>query len=499
MTSRLAIACLLITVMTGCTVGPTYRGAPIAAPRAAAASRFLRAGDAPVAASPPTARWWLALGDPMLDTLEDKALGAFPNLDAARARLRQARASLREQKANLLPKGSASGLYAHARFPGLNLESQSSETSGQDSGGGGSSSIDLYNLGFDASWEVDLFGGRRRAVEAARATAEGAEADLADVLVSLTAEVAQAYANIRDRQHRIALNDRSVVLQARMLALTNQRYERGTASRLDVERLSQQLDVTRADATPLNAEHDAYLDELATLTGDEPGALDSAMATPGPLPLPPAQIAIGDPAGMLRRRPDIRAAERTLAADTAKIGQADAARFPSLSFMGIVGIGGTSPSDLTKLDDFTALLAPQLNWSFLDFGRNLAKVHQAEGVRDEAEAKYRSTVLAALRDAEDTLSRFRYRRITVATLARAKDSADATATLSHQRYVAGTTTMIDWLDAQRRQIAAEQDLSTAEVALTGDFVAIEKALGLGWSEDAGTPGRSVLPLPVKRY
>ena len=485
---RPAVACLA-TLVAGCTVGPTYRGAPIAAPRAAAAESFLRVGDAPVVASPPAARWWLALGDTMLDVLEDKALRANPDLAAARARLRQARASLREQKANLLPKGSASGLYAHARFPGLNLESQSSEASGQDSGGGGSSSIDLYNLGFDASWEVDLFGGQRRAIEAAHATAEGAQADLADAQVSLTAEVAQAYANVRDRQHRIALDDRSVAMQMQMLALTKQRYDLGTASRLDVERLSQQLDDTRADATPLNAERDAYLDELATLTGAEPGALDSAMATPGPLPLPPAQIAVGDPAGLLRRRPDIRAAERTLAADTAKSGQAEAARFPSLSFMGIVGIGGTNPSDLTKLDDFTALLAPQLSWSFLDFGRNLAKVHQAEGMRDEAEAKYRSTIIAALRDAEDSLSRFRYRRVTVATLARAKVSADTTVSLSRQRYLAGTTTMIDWLDAQRRQIAAEQDLSTAEAALTGDFVAIEKALGLGWSEDTGAANR----------
>jgi NodT family efflux transporter outer membrane factor (OMF) lipoprotein len=405
-------------------VGPNYSGPPVAAPGAVKAPAFVRAGDAPLIASPPVARWWEALGDATLSTLEDRALAANPSLSAAEAKLRQSRASLREQKANLLPKGSASALYAHARFPGLNLESQS------DSGEGGASSLDLYNLGFDASWEVDLFGGQHRAIEAARATAEGAQADLADAQVSLTAEVAQTYVNVRDRQHRIALNRQSIAMQEQMLALTRQRFERGTASRLDVERLSQQLDSTRADVTPLNAELDAYLDELATLTGGEPGTLDALMTAPAPLPLPPAQVAIGDPASLLQRRPDIRSAERTLAADTAKIGQAQAARFPSLSFMGIVGIGGTRPSDLTKLDDFTALIAPQLSWSFLDFGRNAAKVKQAEGVRDEAEAKYRSAVLAALRDAEDSLSQFRNRRGTVATLARAKASADTAAELS---------------------------------------------------------------------
>ena len=475
--NRLPFALSLAGLLAGCTVGPNYSGPPVAAPRAAASPTFARAGDAPVLDQPPVARWWEALGDPTLSAIEARALAANPDLAAAQARIRQARADLRQQKANLLPNGSATALYAHARFPGLNLEQ--SGDNGQ--GGNGASNIDLYNVGFDATWEVDLFGGQHRAVEAARATAQKAEADLADAQVSLTAEVAQAYVNVRDRQTRIALNQRSIAMQAQMLTLTEQRYQRGTASRLDVERLRNQLESTHADVTPLSAELEAYLDELATLTGDEPGALDTTLAGAHALPLPPAQVAIGDPAALLQRRPDIRAAERTLAADTAKIGQAQAARFPKLSFMGIVGIGGTGASDLTKLDDFTALIAPQLSWNFLDFGRNAAKLHQAEAVRDEAQAQYRSAVLAALRDAEDSLSRFRYRRITVAALARGKAAADEAATLSRQRYAAGTTTLIDLLDTERRQINAEQDLSVAEAGLTGDFVAIQKALGLGWN------------------
>ena len=487
-TIRSALALVLPALLAGCTVGPNYSGPPAAAPKAAKAPAFVRAGDAPVTATPPVARWWEPLGDPTLTALEERALAANPDLAAAEAKLRQARASLREQKANLLPKGSGSAVYAHARFPGLNLESSSDGNGSSDSGGGGASDVNLYNLGFDASWEIDIFGGQRRAVEAARATAEGAEANLADAQVSLTAEIAQAYVNVRDRQRRIALNNQSIAMQQQMLALTRQRFQQGTASRLDVERLSQQLDSTRADVTPLKAELDAYLDELATLTGDEPGTLDATMATPAPLPLPPAQVAIGDPASLLQRRPDIRAAERTLAADTAKIGQAKAAQFPSLSFMGFIGLGGTSPADLTKLDDFTALMAPQLSWNFLDFGRNAAKVKQAEGVRDEAEAKYRSAVLAALRDAEDSLSQFRNRRGTVATLARAKASADETVTLSKQRYAAGTLTLIDLLDAERQQLEAEQNLSIAEAGLTGDFVTIQKALGLGWG--SATPPRA---------
>ncbi|MDB5736751.1 MAG: outer membrane protein [Sphingomonas bacterium] len=476
----IALSALLASAMllAGCTVGPNYAGPP--ASPASKAAVFARAGDAPVTPTPPLARWWEALGDPTLNALVTSALAANPDVAVVEARLRQARASLRLARANQAPTISPTAIYAHAHLPGINLGNSDSSDSSSNSSNG-SSDLNFYNLGFDASWEVDLFGGQRRTVQAARASAEAAQANVADAQVSLSAEVVAAYVNLRDRQRRIALGNRSVAMQEQMFALASQRYDRGAASKLDVARLRQQLDSTRADITPLSAELDAYLDELATLTGEAPGALDPTLAVAQPVPLPPATVAIGDPAALLQRRPDIRAAERTLAADTAKVGVAEAARFPKLSFMGIVGVGGTSPSDLTNLDDFAALVAPQLSWSFLDFGRNKARVVQAEGVRDEADAQYRAAVLAALRDAEDSLSRFRYRRVTVATLARAKASADEAVTLSAQRYRAGTITLIDLLDAQRQQIAAEQNLSVAEAGLTGDFVAIQKALGLGWS------------------
>jgi len=467
-------------LLAGCTVGPDYHGPPPLPPQGAEADHFVRQGDMPSATGAPISRWWEALGDPTLDALVARAITANPNVAIMEARLRQARASLRLERANLAPSGSASALYAHAHFPGINL----GESGGDSSGGGTVTDLNLYNIGFDASWEVDLFGGQRRTVEAARANVQAAQANLADAQVSLSAEIAQAYVNLRDRQRRIALNTRSVAMQEQMLALSRQRYDRGTASRLDIRRLENQLESTRADVIPLRAEFEAYLDELATLTGDAPGTLDASLTPERPLPLPPARIAIGDPAALLQRRPDIRAAERSLAAATAKIGTAEAARFPRLSFMGIIGIGGTKPGDLTNLDDFTALAAPQLSWSFLDFGRNAARVRQAKGARDEAQAQYRATVLSALRDAEDSLSRFRYRRITVATLARAKAAADEAAALSEQRYRAGTATLIDQLDAERQQIAAAQSLSVAEAGLTSDFIAIHKALGLGWTTPA---------------
>lgn len=481
----------LAALLAGCTAGPNYAGPPDVAGPAAAAPGFARAGDIPLAPGEAPVRWWTALGDPVLDGLVDQALAANPNVAVAAARLRQSRAAFRLERANQAPNVNASAVYAHARIPGLDLGAASGE-GGEASGDGksadGATDINLYNLGFDASWEIDLFGGRRRTIEAARAQAAAAEADLADAQVSLAAEVAQNYVNLRDRQQRLALNIEAVAKQEQMLALSRQRYERGTASRLDVTRLQSQLDATRADVVPLRAELESYQDALATLTGQAPGALDPLLAPPRPLPLPPARVAVGDPAALLRRRPDIRAAERTLAAQTARIGTAEAARFPRISFMGLIGIGGTSLGDLTRLDDFAAIAAPQLSWTFLDFGRNRARVTQAEAARDEAEARYRGAVLAALQDADGALSRFRYRRAAVATLARSKAAADEALALSAQRYRAGTATLIDLLDAERQQIAAAQRLSIAQAGLTTDFVAIQKALGLGWAPATGADG-----------
>lgn len=474
---------LVPMALAACTVGPDYAGPPPLG-SAGVAGRFARGGILASAAAPAVGRWWTSLDDPTLNELEQRALASNPDLAVSESRLRQARASLRQQRASELPSVNVQATYAHADVPGINLGQSNSDGSGSTNSR--SNSFNLYNVGFDASWEADLFGGQRRTVQATRATVAAAAADVADAQVSLTADVAQAYINLRDRQQRIALSQASSAMQRRMLDLTRQRYDRGTASALDVERLRNQVESTDADRLPLSAELESYLDALAVLTGEQPGALDAMLTAAAPAPLPPAAVAVGDPAALLQRRPDIRAAERRLAADTARIGVAEAARFPRISFMGILGIGGSRPSDLADLGNISTIALPRLSWSLLDFGRNAARVEQARGVRDEAEARYRSVVLGALRDAEDALSRFGNRRATIASLARAKASADRAAALMVQRYRAGTATLIDTLDAERQRTAAEQNLSIATAALTNDYVALQKALGLGWQAPAAS-------------
>jgi NodT family efflux transporter outer membrane factor (OMF) lipoprotein len=426
--------------------------------------------------------WWTSLNDETLSELERRALAASPTITGARARLRQARASVRLDKAQQLPSAGAMAVLAHAELP--DVEIRADQVDG--SGAGGATrlelgSVDFFNLGFDASWEVDLFGGRRRTVEASVAAVQAAEANIADAQVQLTADVAQTYVNLRDRQTQLALRREAAQMQRQMLALTRQRFERGAASALDVERLQTQLDVAEAQIVPLEAEIEALKDALALLAGEQPGKLDQLLEASAAIPLVPAEVRVGDPAALLQRRPDIRAAERQLASRTARIGVAEASRFPRLSLFGLIGLGGTSLGSLGDLDRLSAIAMPQLQWQFLDFGRGAARVEQAQSMRDEAEAQYREVVLAALKDAEGALSRFGHRRRSLAALAQVRASAARAAALMQQRYQSGAATLIDALDAEHQRVSAEQNMANVTAALANDYVALHKALGLGWS------------------
>ncbi|MDF2604667.1 efflux transporter outer membrane subunit [Sphingomonas sp.] len=476
-----ALLCLLL--LGACTVGPDYKGPPAVGADAGARGQFVRGNEAAVPA-PGVARWWETLGDATLDRLVDDALANSPSIAAAEARIRQAQAQARQQRANQAPSISANGTYLRAQLPGIDLADDSGGSAG---GGSGSESngLDFYNLGLNASWEPDLVGGVRRGIEQSRAAVGQRYADLADAQVSLTAQVAQAYVNYRDAQERIALNARSSELQRQSLALMEQRLAAGTVSALQVERLKTDLESTEAQAIPLTAQADEYRDVLALLTGRTPGALDATLAAPVPVPLPPAKVAVGDPAALIASRPDIRAAERALAASTAAIGVNEAKRYPAIRFMGILGMGGTSPGDVLDPGNLTTLLAPQISWSFLDFGRTAAAVRQSEAQRDEAEANYRQTVLAALQDAETSLSRFAATRRQLARLASAEQSASRAAALNRQRVEAGTSTLIDQLDVERQRLSAAMAVAQAKAQLTNSFVAVNKALGLGWTPVAG--------------
>lgn len=475
--SALAVGCI-VSFLAACTVGPDYRGAPKVAPEASGSATFVRSHGEGIATTHATSEWWLALDDPQLNSLIAAAFAHNPDLRAAQARLRESRSQLQQQRAAEMPKLSADAAALRLREPDLSALSSADSSAGSS----GRGPISFYTAGFDASWEIDLFGGTRRAVEAASAQADAVNADLADAQVSLTAEVAQAYIGLRDQQQRLAISQRTAELQQQMLTLTEQRRAAGTAAEVDVERLTTQVENTRSTITPLASQVEISLDELAVLTGKTPGALDAELDTPRALPALPASVPVGDPATMLARRPDIRAAERRLASSNAQIGEHIADFFPKVTLYGDLSFSASDPGHLFRKQNATWLAAPYLSWNVFDFGRTLGAVHGAEASRDEAEANYEKAVLGALRDANDGLSRFGFQRTHLMTLQKVQASAERSAALTRQRYRAGTTSLVDLLDTQRVEFTAQQDVISGQAELLKDFVSLQKSLGLGWSQ-----------------
>ncbi|MBA4353262.1 MAG: RND transporter [Novosphingobium sp.] len=469
---RAAVAALVTALLSGCaTVGPDYAGAPDAAPVAAARAGYLRAPDA--SAQTPAARWWESLGDPVLNQLVADAMAGSQTLSAANARVAQSRSSLAASKTAVLPTVNTSFAAPYINVPG-NLVGD----------GGGRDEINAFNLGFDAAWEIDLFGGTRRKIEAAVARAEAAEAGAADARVTLSAEIARAYVGLRARQAMQTLQQRQVGIDHVLAGLARDRLNGGTASAQPVNAAEAQAFASEADLARTGAEIAVLMDQLAVLTGKEPGALDAVLVTPTPVPLPPADVAVGDPALMLRSRPDVRAAERQLAAANADVGVQVANKFPKISFLGILGLGGQNIGDVFDPGNIVGLALPQIKWSLFDGGRAERQVDVAKGAYVEAEAKYRQAVLGALQDAEGSLARFGAQRVAFARVMDAEQRARKTVQLQDQRLAAGTATRTDKLAADRQALQLAMAAATSRAELTTAFVAVEKALGLGWQAEA---------------
>jgi len=469
-------AMALAALLGGCVVGPNYSGPPKVAADAVSAPAFHRAGQA--SAEPPPSHWWTELGDPELDHLIEAAFAASPDVEIATARLRQSRATLKGDRANLFPTAGPNAVLLHTK--GL-----TSAFTGQQGGGAGGSdsTLNFYDANFDATWELDLFGGKRRAVQGDQARAEAARANLEDAEVSLAAEVAQDYVALRDLQTRLRLALSNVEVESRMLDLVRLQRAGGAASDLDVERLVTQLQATRAQDSPLEAQIADRLDRLAVLTGRAPGDLDAELNPPAPVPLPPEKVAVGDPAALLKRRPDVRAAERAIKQKTALIGQRTADLFPKVTLLGEVGYGSSQLSTLLSSNAFSYAAAPILQWSPFDFGRTRARIDEAKGERDEALGQYRKTVLGALRDAETALETYGRQRDELKSLDAVQASADRAARLTTLRAQGGTATILDELQAESSRVNAQSNASQARAQLTEDFISLQKSLGLGWAAE----------------
>lgn len=495
--SRRAGLLALPLLLAGCMLGPDHVR-PDVAGEATAQPRLPRAAQAGVVAAAPPSQWWRQLQDPLLDQLVDEALRNSPSLRAAQARVVASRALQRQRHAERLPSVGAVAGYADIDAPdslndsvrGLGERAaQVAEANGRPEEAAQlrqqfadvDLDTELYVVGFDASWELDLFGRRRRAAEQAAAEAGANAAALADAQVQLAAELAQAYLGYRSSRERIALAERNLHAADEALVLSRQRRARGADSDLQVERAQAQREQQQARLPPLQAQADEARDVLALMVGREPGALDARLAADAPLPSLPAAVAVDDAGALVRRRPDIRKAERELAASSAQIGQALSAYFPQVTLLGTIGAGAGSLSDIGS-DSAATIIAPFLRWSLFDFGRNKARVAQARAGNEARLAAYEGTVLAALQDANTALARFGAARRQLQASQRAEASALRAAGLMEQRRQAGAASQIDLLDVQRQQLDAQDGLAQARLQLLVRYVALQKSLGLGWEE-----------------
>lgn len=486
------VAAAVLLSLAGCALGPDYAGPPEAAPASLAAGALARAEDAGVghASQPLAATWWRALGDPLLDRLIEDALRGNPSLRAAQARLRASRALVDQRRAEMLPAVGASAGYSYLSPPNAveRRIDRALQSAANAAGAAQPGDVDLdaglYTVGFDASWEVDVFGRRSRAAEGAAARAQADEAALADAQVQLAAEVAQAYAALVSDRQRLAIAQDSLAKAQSMLALTRQRRARGAATELEVERLELQRRQQESGLPLLRAQAAIAQDQIALLAGREPGSLDAELALARALPQVPARVEADDAGSLIRRRPDVRQAERQLAAASAQIGEALSGYFPQVRLLGIIGLGADSPGGLTS-DSAAFLVSPMLSWSLLDFGRVRARVDQARAGHEAQLAQYEAAVLGALQDANGALGRFGAAREQLVTAEQARQAAERAAGLMQQRRDAGAASLIDLLDLQRQQLGAADAAAQARAQVLVRYIALQKSLGLGWQ--AGPP------------
>jgi NodT family efflux transporter outer membrane factor (OMF) lipoprotein len=414
-------------------------------------------------------QWWLGLNDPLLTELVNEALLANPDLRSAQARLRAARAN-REV--------ATSGRYPSVTASGSASRSESSETFG------GGDARNFFSAGFDASWEVDVFGGVRRSVEAAEADLESVRANLEATRVSLAAEVALNYVEVRAQQILLGIARANLATQSETLQLTEWRAQAGLVSRQDVEQARASREQTRAQIPALETLLAAAEHSLDLLLGRAPGTLHARLAPAVDLPAVPERIAVGIPADTLRQRPDVQAAERALAAETARVGVAEAARYPSFILSGSIGLEALSFGALGDSEAAIASLLAGFAAPIFNAGRLRAQVEIRDAVREQALVAYEQTVLVALQDVENALVALVRNRERGEALANAVDAARNAAELARQRYSAGLIDFQSVLDSERSVLVLEESLAGNRASGVQALIRLYKALGGGWSPQA---------------
>ena len=464
-------------LLAGCTVvGPDYEK-----PEPALAPEFHGAGGEEQG-GPVRPDWWMALGDEQLAGYIRDAVESNHDLERAQARVREARALRRAESSRFLPSVGVGAAYQ--RF-------ESSENGVLGSRGLGGIDDDLFEGSFDASWEIDLFGGIRRGTEAADARLQAAADARRGTLLSVISEVARNYAELRGAQRRLELAEKNIRIQSDTLELVGNKVSTGLAPELDLQRARTQLKITRSRVPGLRAAVHAAAFRIAVLTGRQPAELLEDLAQPRPIPAPPEVVPVGLPSELLRRRPDVRRAERELHAATADIGVATADLYPRFFLTGAAGVESVSFTDAFESSGRTWSIGSLIRWPIFQGGRLRANVSAAEARRDAAYQRFQQVVLTALEDVERSLVDYAEEQLERRELDDAVEASTRAVELASVLYEKGLADFLTVLDAERTLRDAEDLLAASETSVTVDVIRLYKALGGGWevfeANDADMP------------
>ncbi len=466
---RLRPALVLLWPLLGaCAVGRDY-----ATPEPTLPAAWQEESSAePIREPADLAAWWRRLEDPVLDGLVERATRQGLDLREALARVREARA-LR-------------GVAGADRFPTLDavLSYERREESENTAFSDFSVDTDLYDAGFDASWEIDLWGRVRRSVEAADADFEASIEDARDVAVTVASETAFGYVELRAFQKRLEIARTNVTLQEQTLVLVRARFDSGLVGERDVAQAATNVERTRSRVPALEVGARAAENRLAVLVGLPPGALAVELGAVQPIPVPPLEIAVGVPADLLRRRADVRRAERQLAAETARIGVAEGDLYPRLTLLGTVGVESEKVRDLFEADSNVLSVGPSLRWNVFDTGRLRNRVEAQDARAEQALVRWERAVLTALEEAENGMTAFVREQVRRRSLVEAAAQARRAAELAQTQYTSGISDFQIVLDSERALADLEDEVAQSDAAVATDLIVLYKALGGGWDESA---------------
>jgi len=411
------------------------------------------------------AEWWTTLSDPELSRLIERAVAGNLDLKMARARVREARARRGIAAADLFPTLDAAGSATWSRTTG--------DT-------GATTTSDLYAASFDAAWELDIFGGVRRSVEAAQGDLEASEEDLRNVLVSLLAEVALNYLDVRIYQDRISVAEENLESQSETYQLTQWLYEAGLSDELAVQQARYNLENTRAEIPTLRTGLEAAMNRVAVLLGEQPGKVHAELEKREPIPVPPLQVAVGVPADLLRRRPDVRQAERELSAQTARVGVATSDLYPKFTLSGSIGLESLSLSNLSS-GTLSLIGGPAVSWAIFRGGAIRQNIEAQSALQEQALIQYEAVILDALEEVENALVAYAEVQQRRQALSEATQAAQKAAELAQHKYQSGLTDFTNVLDAQRSLLSFQEQLAQSNGNVTANLVRLYKALGGGWT------------------